>query len=184
MMVALPDGRVVYTEWFDPTSARDAGQIRTGLLYLEDKPFWLQSDKLRITHPGGVWDIDAWTADGDKTPWLNVANRLGIVLRGAKHISYSARQLVLNDIPNGDQPPACMTAVFYPKADRTATARANAQVSVTSQGGALLVELGDKHVILNPTDKAVEVTRDDKSTKVESLHGIVVQDSRTESHGN
>lgn len=175
MMLALPDGRVVYAEWFDPDSAKDAGQIRTGLLYVEDKPFWLGDDKLRIAHPGGVWEGDpsAWTLEGDKTPWLNVANRLGIVLRGARHVSYSARQLVLNDIPDGDQPPACMTAVFYPNATREATARANDLVSVSSQGGAVLVRLGDARAILNPTDKPVEVTLDGKTIKVKSLHGIL-----------
>lgn len=178
MMLALPDGRVVYTEWFDPATA-NAGPMSTGLLYIEDKPFWLRDDKLRIAHPGGVWagDPSALMLEGGQTPWLNVANRLGIVLRGAKHISYSARQLALNYVPDGDQPPACMTAVFYPNADREATARANGLVSVSSQGGAAVVYLGDKCVILNPTDEPVEVPLDGKSLTLQPLHGVVVQNS-------
>ncbi len=174
MMLALPDGRVVYNEWFDPASAF-TGPMSTGLLYVEDKPFWLRDDTLRIAHPGGVWagDPSALVLEGEKTPWLNVANRLGIVLRGAKKITYSARQLALNYVPAGDRPSDCMTAIFYPNTDRQATARANDLVGVSSQGDALLVNLGDVRVILNPTDEPVEVTLSGKSLTLHPLHGVV-----------
>ncbi len=174
MMLALPDGRVVYGEWFDPATAKDAGDIRTGLLYVQDKPFWLGDDKLRIVYPQGIWEGDpaSWEMDGDKLPWLNIANRLGIVLRGAKRISYSDRQLALNSV-NGGESPACMIAVFYPNADRDATIRANAQVRVETQAdGLLLVDLGDTEVIFNPTDQPVDVTLDGGSTSLRPLHGM------------
>ncbi len=170
MMLALPDGRVVYGEWFDPDTAKDAGEIRTGLLYLQNNPFWLQQDKLRVFHPDGVWEGDpaTWEMDGDKLPWLNVADRLGIVLRGAGHVSYSDRQLVLNS----DEAPVCMTAVFYPNADREATARANGLVRVSTQAdGVLHVDLGDTKLVFNPTDQPVDVSMDGRPISLRSLRG-------------
>ncbi len=171
MMLALPDGRVVYGEWFDAATTKNAGGIRTGLLYLQNNPFWLQDDKLRIFHPDGVWEGDpaAWEMTGERLPWLNVADRLGIVLRGARQISYSDRQLALN---SGDAP-ACMVAVFYPNADRGATARANDTVRVATQADGLLhVDFGDTEVIFNPTDQPVDVAADGISTTLRPLHGM------------
>ncbi len=185
MMLALPDGRVVYGEWFDPV--KDSGQVRTGLLYLEDKPFWLQDDKLRIWHPGGVWEGDPgdWTLAGDRAPWLNVDNRLGIVLRGTKGITCSSRQLVLNSSPDGDPPP-CMTVVFYPNATRDTTAEMNKLVLVLSHdNGVLLADLGDAMIAFNPTDKPADVliTGAGKLT-LRPLRAMLLQNTRTESHVN
>lgn len=186
MMLALPDGRVVYGEWFAPASAKDAGLMRTGLLHVEDNPFWLRDDKLRIFHPGGAWAgaPEVWTAVGDQVPWLNVANRLGIVLRGAKRINYTKRQLALNYRPtegpgSGEEAPGCLIAVFYPNATREVTAKANEQVRVSSlKDGALLVEMGDIRAVLNPTDKPCTAVIGGKQVMLQPLRGMTVTDNR------
>src|SRR5450759_3738223 len=49
-MVALPDGRVVYAEWF--SGVPDGVEVRTGLVFFENNPFWLHGVKLTVFYPG------------------------------------------------------------------------------------------------------------------------------------
>lgn len=160
-MVALPDGRVVYAEWFG--SVPQGVEVRTGLVFFENNPFWLRGIAPKVYYPGGVWEqATGTTADGkpapsksiglagDKAAWLNVSDKFGIVLRGSKAVSIEDGQLVLNYRPStGGEVSPCMVAVFYPGADRQATARVDRKIKITGIGtDKITVDLVDRTVVL------------------------------------
>lgn len=156
MMVALPDGRVVYAEWFSGNVPDDV-EIRAGLVFFENNPFWTRGVKAKVYYPGGAWEQgNSVELCGEKAPWLNLTGKFGIVLRGTKSVSIEDGQLVLNHRPAGSGELAkCAVAVFYPRADVAATKRADAVVKVVEKDGAVDVELGDARVLLGADLKGV-----------------------------
>ncbi|MDO8587575.1 MAG: hypothetical protein Q7T82_11105, partial [Armatimonadota bacterium] len=176
MMMALADGRVVYAEWFDSEPAGNTEEVRTGLIFLEDDPYWLRGKKPIVYCPGGVFrlkpekvsngDDDARPKPeqvllgGDDARWINYNNRLGIVLRGSRQVLLEGSQLALNYRgPSGGQLPEFWVAVFYPNATKAMTAKFDQVVSINKLGnGSYEVFLGDVAITLDPAEKAV-VTR-------------------------
>lgn len=151
MMVALPDGRTIWAEWFRGKVADDA-EVRTGLVFFENNPFWLHGTTPKVYYPGGMWESPNPAEVVTAAPWLNVSDRFGIVVRGSKLISVSDGQLALNYRPaSGGELAPCSVVVFYPDSNRQATAHANEQVKVSGLGTSLVsVDLGDRHVTLDP----------------------------------
>lgn len=159
-MVALPDGRVVYAEWFG--GVPDGVEVRTGLVFFENNPFWLHGVAPKVYYPGGVWEQSAdpkalpsktVALSGEHARWLNISDRFGIVLRGSKGVSIEDGQLVLNHRPEtGGEASACVVAVFYPGASLKDTEGASRKIRVTGMGTAkITVDLGDRRVVLEAT---------------------------------
>lgn len=160
-MVALPDGRVVYAEWFG--SVPKDVEVRTGLVFFENNPFWLHGAAPKVYYPGGVWQQSPDPKStpsktvalvGDKAQWLNVSDRFGIVLRGSKGVSIEDGQLVLNHRPaTGGETSNCVIAVFYPGASREATERLNRKIEISGIGtGKVKVNLVDREVMLEAAE--------------------------------
>lgn len=153
MMVALPDGRVVWAEWFGNQPASDL-EVRAGLVFFETNPFWLRGANAKVYYSNGAWEKPAKPVmlSGEGAGWLNISDKFGIVVRGSKAVSVEDGQLVLNYRPaGGGQIAPCSVMVFYPNASRDATARASEQLKISGlNGGAVTVDLGDRQLILNP----------------------------------
>ena len=153
MMVALPDGRVVWAEWFGNQPASEL-EVRAGLVFFETNPFWLRGANAKVYYPDGTWEKPAAPVilSGDSARWLNVSDKFGIVVRGSKAVSIEDGQLVLNYRPaSGGEIAPCSVVVFYPNASRDATARASESLKLNGLGtGAVTVDLGDRQIILNP----------------------------------
>ena len=156
-MVALPDGRVVYAEWF--AGVPDGLEVRTGLVFFENNPFWLHGVKPTVSYPGGAWEQspDPKTApskivslSGENAQWLNVSDKFGIVLRGSKGVSIEDGQLVLNYRPStGGEVSPCTVAVFYPGASRQQTEHVSRKIKITGMGTSkVTVDLRDRKVVL------------------------------------
>ncbi len=156
-MLALPDGRVIYVEWFG--SIPGGVEVRTGLLFFENNPFWLHGVLPRIDYAGGAWQ---GPADPKATPsqpvrlpaesgqWLNISDKFGIVLRGSKGVLIQDGQLVLNYRPStGGEAASCLVAVFYPGADRKQTERLNRKIKISGVGtDKITVDLVDRRVTI------------------------------------
>jgi len=153
MMAALPDGRVVWAEWFGGNVPDDT-EVRTGLVFLESNPSWLRGANPRVYYPAGTWEQPntPLTLPGDGAKWLNVSDRLGIVIRGSNAILVENGQLALNYRPaNGGKLAPCSVIVFYPNADRAFTLRASDGLKIDrTDTDAVGVDLGDTQLILNP----------------------------------
>ena len=150
MMVALADGRVIWAEWFGGKIGDDV-EARTGLVFFENDPYWLRGAKTRIFCPEGSWASPAEQKVLKDATWLNVSDRLGIVLRGAKSSLIANGQLALNYRAAGGQLSPCMVAVFYPDSDRQETARASDRIRISGMGANVVtVDLGDRKVTLDP----------------------------------
>lgn len=156
-MVALPDGRVVYAEWF--SGVPDGVEVRTGLVFFENNPFWLHGVKPTVFYPGGVWEQSPdpkaapskiVSLSGENAQWLNVSDKFGIVLRGSKGVSIEDGQLVLNYRPStGGELSPCTVAVFYPGASRQQTEHVGRKIKITGMGtGKVTVDLRDRRVVL------------------------------------
>lgn len=158
MMAALPDGRVIWAEWFGNQPA-SALEVRAGLVFFETNPFWLRGASAKVYYPDGTWEKtdNPVVLAGDGARWLNISDRFGIVVRGSKAVSVENGQLVLNYRPaGGGEIAPCSVVVFYRNASREATARASEQLKIDGlNGGAVTVDLGDKQLSLNPEGKEV-----------------------------
>ncbi len=160
-MVALPDGRVIWAEWFTEKrglSQSDSGvdcplssaalEVRTGLVFYENNPMWLQGATPHIYYPGGTWELTDKPLTLPDCKWLNVSDKFGIVVRGSKSVLIENGQLSLNYRPaNGGELAPCCVIVFLPSADRAATAKAAETIRV--EGNGAVVDLGDRRVVLD-----------------------------------
>lgn len=157
MMVALPDGRVIWAEWF--SDAPKELEIAGGFVMYENNPFWLHGVKPSIHYPSGMWEQSQQplTLSGKETNWLNISDRFGIVIRGSRAVSIKDGQLILNyNAANGEGVPPCSVVVFYPDATRQATLRASANLKINGlETGIVTVDLGDMKVILHPNASAL-----------------------------
>ena len=152
IMAALPDGRVIWAEWFTG-KLPDGAESRTGLLFYENNPFWLRGTNPRVYYPSGAWELTdkPLTLSSNDGKWLNISDKFGIVVRGSKSVLIENGQLSLNYRPaNGGELAPCSVIVFYPNADRAATARASESIKIDGLGtGAVTVDLGDRRVELD-----------------------------------
>lgn len=188
-MVALPDGRFVYLESFQPTAdaGHKLGQRRTALLYLEDNPYWRRATGwIGIHHPGGTYGRsevnttpDRLILDGRNTPWLNVNDRLGIVIRSSSRVELrpgrDRQELSLNyfaPMPQDKRDPAAtFAAVFYPQATRTKTIQLSRDVKFIDLGDrAIAVRLDDLTVAVNLSDQPIKFAGGD----VQALRARVI----------
>ena len=151
MMVAQPDGRVIWAEWFANQPA-DGVEIRASLVYLENNPFWLHGTKPKVYHAGGTWESPSAPVTLKDAQWLNVSDRFGMVIRGSRATSIEDGQLVLNHRPaSGGELARCSVVVFYPNADRRQTEHASKRLKISGlDGGVVTVDLGDREVLLDP----------------------------------
>lgn len=151
-MVALPDGRVIYAEWFGGVPA-DL-DVRAGLLFFENNPFWLRGVPPKVFYPGGVWEqsqAKSVALAGADAQWLNISGTFGIVVRGSSGVSIEDGQLVLNHRPaNGGNISRCSVVIFYPGASLRDTQRVNNKIRVTgTDSGKVTVDLTDRTVALD-----------------------------------
>jgi len=153
VMAALPDGRAIWAEWYSGSVPDDA-EVRSGLVFYENNPFWLRGAKPRIYHPGGTWNLTDKPAVliGSNAAWLNVSDKFGIVVRGSRSVLIENGQLSLNyRAAGGAEVAPCSVTVFLPSADRAATAKAAGAIQIKGLGtDSMTVDLGDKQVELKP----------------------------------
>lgn len=154
-MVALPDGRVVYAEWFAQGWEGSLGEVRTGLVFFENRPFWLRGGMPTLLYPGGEWNLGdgPLVLDPGASRWVNLGDRLGIVVHGSKAMRIDDGQISLNYSATGapGSLPEQMIAVFLPGASSRTTAALSARLRVSSlPDGRAGVHLGDMTVELDP----------------------------------
>lgn len=151
VMVALPDGRTVWSEWL-AGNAPDGQEVRTGLVFYESNPMWLRGATPRVHYARGTWTPTdkPMVLSGDDGNWLNLSDKFGIVVRGSKFVLIEDGQISLNyRPPAGGALAPCCVIVFLPQTDRAATARAARTVKVDKNGA--WVDLGDRRIVLRPT---------------------------------
>lgn len=152
VMMALPDGRTIWAEWF--SDVPKGTEIHGGLVFLETNPIWLRDAQAKVYYPNGTWDktTKPVTLASMEANWLNVSDRFGIVVRGSKAVSIEDGQLILNhSAANGDGVSTCSIVVFYPNLTRQATIQSSEKLRISNLGaGAVTVDLGDKQLVLDP----------------------------------
>ena len=152
MMVALPDGRVIWAEFFDPSEV-DPGEVRAGLVFYETNPVWTRGTKARVVCSP---QLRQQAAEGGGR-WVNLGDRMGIVVRGSDDVKLGDGWVSLNYRPADGKPmPKRVVAVFYPGADSRNTAQLDRSLRVEDlPGGAVRIALGDRDIVLEPGELAV-----------------------------
>ncbi|NLN79352.1 MAG: hypothetical protein GX141_10595 [Armatimonadetes bacterium] len=147
-MTSLPDGRAIWAERFvdQPPSNVD---IRTGQIFFEMDSFSLRGVKAKVFSNSETWKQTDKSLIMSDVQWLNLSDRLGIVLRGSKKVYIDNGQVVLNYRCAGEEYPLdYMVAIFYPNTSRAATIELNERIKVTRLGETIKIDLGDREITL------------------------------------